>query len=151
MAFGDIFCCSRIVDRWTELWAFYFFSLHSCTLGLLHGTIYSVPPFRMKRFPVAAFLIIATVRIILLSPQMGEVFPLTTYSLQFFLLTRYSFVLMFFEAYMAVQWTWHLFSITDDDFIRVWTLLIRPLSNSSMFDVSFCNQLRFRKSCTWIP
>lgn len=34
-------------------------SLYS--LGLLLGTIYSVPPFRMKRFPVAAFLIIATV------------------------------------------------------------------------------------------
>lgn len=31
------------------------------TLGLFLGTIYSVPPFRMKRFPVAAFLIIATV------------------------------------------------------------------------------------------
>ena len=30
-------------------------------LGLFLGTIYSVPPFRMKRFPVAAFLIIATV------------------------------------------------------------------------------------------
>ncbi|RVW46979.1 Homogentisate solanesyltransferase, chloroplastic [Vitis vinifera] len=29
-------------------------------LGLVLGTIYSVPPFRMKRFPVAAFLIIAT-------------------------------------------------------------------------------------------
>lgn len=29
--------------------------------GLFLGTIYSVPPFRMKRFPVAAFLIIATV------------------------------------------------------------------------------------------
>lgn len=31
------------------------------SLGLFLGTIYSVPPFRMKRFPVAAFLIIATV------------------------------------------------------------------------------------------
>ncbi|KAI8019039.1 hypothetical protein LOK49_LG04G00498 [Camellia lanceoleosa] len=30
-------------------------------LGLFLGTIYSVPPFRMKRFPVVAFLIIATV------------------------------------------------------------------------------------------
>lgn len=30
-------------------------------LGLFLGTIYSVPPFRMKRFPVIAFLIIATV------------------------------------------------------------------------------------------
>ncbi|XP_060668727.1 homogentisate solanesyltransferase, chloroplastic isoform X1 [Ziziphus jujuba] len=37
------------------------------TLGLLLGTIYSVPPFRMKRFPVAAFLIIATVRGFLLN------------------------------------------------------------------------------------
>lgn len=34
-------------------------SLYS--LGLFLGTIYSVPPLRMKRFPVAAFLIIATV------------------------------------------------------------------------------------------
>jgi len=34
-------------------------SLYS--LGLFLGTIYSVPPFRMKRFPVAAYLIIATV------------------------------------------------------------------------------------------
>lgn len=34
-------------------------SLYS--LGLFLGTMYSVPPFRMKRFPVAAFLIIATV------------------------------------------------------------------------------------------
>ncbi|PKI32808.1 hypothetical protein CRG98_046801 [Punica granatum] len=36
-------------------------------LGLFLGTIYSVPPFRMKRFPVAAFLIIATVRGFLLN------------------------------------------------------------------------------------
>ncbi|XP_048426416.1 homogentisate solanesyltransferase, chloroplastic-like [Pyrus x bretschneideri] len=31
-------------------------------IGLFLGTIYSVPPLRMKRFPVAAFLIIASVR-----------------------------------------------------------------------------------------
>ncbi|KAK9664645.1 hypothetical protein RND81_14G058100 [Saponaria officinalis] len=36
-------------------------------LGLFLGTIYSVPPFRMKRFPVIAFLIIATVRGFLLN------------------------------------------------------------------------------------
>jgi 4-hydroxybenzoate polyprenyltransferase len=30
-------------------------------LGLFLGTIYSVPPFRLKRYPIAAFLIIATV------------------------------------------------------------------------------------------
>ncbi|GAB2266834.1 Probable homogentisate phytyltransferase 2, chloroplastic [Dionaea muscipula] len=36
-------------------------------LGLFLGTIYSVPPFRMKRFPIAAFLIIATVRGFLLN------------------------------------------------------------------------------------
>lgn len=36
-------------------------------LGLFLGTIYSVPPFRMKRFPVASFLIIATVRGFLLN------------------------------------------------------------------------------------
>ena len=33
-------------------------------LGLFLGTIYSVPPFRLKRYPVAAFLIIATVSFI---------------------------------------------------------------------------------------
>ncbi|XP_027363329.1 homogentisate solanesyltransferase, chloroplastic isoform X3 [Abrus precatorius] len=43
----------------------FIFSLYS--LGLFLGTIYSVPPFRMKRFPVAAFLIIATVRGFLLN------------------------------------------------------------------------------------
>ncbi|XP_051135348.1 homogentisate solanesyltransferase, chloroplastic [Andrographis paniculata] len=36
-------------------------------LGLFLGTIYSVPPFRMKRYPVVAFLIIATVRGFLLN------------------------------------------------------------------------------------
>lgn len=36
-------------------------------LGLFLGTIYSVPPFRMKRFPTLAFLIIATVRGFLLN------------------------------------------------------------------------------------
>ncbi|EXB29328.1 Homogentisate phytyltransferase 2 [Morus notabilis] len=36
-------------------------------LGLFLGTTYSVPPFRLKRFPVAAFLIIATVRGFLLN------------------------------------------------------------------------------------
>ncbi|PIN20424.1 homogentisate solanesyltransferase [Handroanthus impetiginosus] len=36
-------------------------------LGLFLGTIYSVPPFRMKRYPVIAFLIIATVRGFLLN------------------------------------------------------------------------------------
>lgn len=35
------------------------------SLGLFLGTIYSVPPLRMKRFPVAAFLIIATVKAVL--------------------------------------------------------------------------------------
>ncbi|CAK9153395.1 unnamed protein product [Ilex paraguariensis] len=40
-------------------------SLYS--LGLFLGTIYSVPPFRLKRFPVVAFLIIATVRGFLLN------------------------------------------------------------------------------------
>ncbi|KAH1042409.1 hypothetical protein GYH30_024617 [Glycine max] len=43
----------------------FIFSLY--TLGLFLGTIYSVPPLRMKRFPVAAFLIIATVRGFLLN------------------------------------------------------------------------------------
>nr|CAD1840388.1 unnamed protein product [Ananas comosus var. bracteatus] len=33
-------------------------------LGLFLGTIYSVPPFRLKRYPVAAFLIIATMKAI---------------------------------------------------------------------------------------
>ncbi|KAL6506061.1 hypothetical protein OROHE_022780 [Orobanche hederae] len=36
-------------------------------LGLFLGTIYSVPPFRMKRYPVIAFLIIAMVRGFLLN------------------------------------------------------------------------------------
>ncbi|KAJ7551662.1 hypothetical protein O6H91_06G023800 [Diphasiastrum complanatum] len=36
-------------------------------LGLLLGAIYSVPPLRFKQFPVAAFLIIATVRGFLLN------------------------------------------------------------------------------------
>uniref|UniRef100_A0A1D1YCD2 Putative homogentisate phytyltransferase 2, chloroplastic n=1 Tax=Anthurium amnicola TaxID=1678845 RepID=A0A1D1YCD2_9ARAE len=36
-------------------------------LGLFLGTIYSVPPFRLKRYPVVAFLIIATVRGFLLN------------------------------------------------------------------------------------
>ncbi|XP_078429927.1 homogentisate prenyltransferase [Wolffia australiana] len=36
-------------------------------LGLFLGTIYSVPPFRLKKYPVAAFLIIATVRGFLLN------------------------------------------------------------------------------------
>eukprot|EP00427_Karlodinium_veneficum_P029184 CAMPEP_0169208696 /NCGR_PEP_ID=MMETSP1016-20121227/14269_1 /TAXON_ID=342587 /ORGANISM="Karlodinium micrum, Strain CCMP2283" /LENGTH=497 /DNA_ID=CAMNT_0009286087 /DNA_START=44 /DNA_END=1534 /DNA_ORIENTATION=+ len=35
--------------------------------GLLLGTVYSVPPLRLKRFPVPAFLIIATVRGFLLN------------------------------------------------------------------------------------
>eukprot|EP00775_Hariotina_reticulata_P007080 gene7080-7293_t len=35
--------------------------------GLLLGTIYSVPPLRLKRFAVPAFMIIATVRGFLLN------------------------------------------------------------------------------------
>lgn len=35
--------------------------------GLLLGTVYSVPPLRLKRFPLPAFLIIATVRGFLLN------------------------------------------------------------------------------------
>lgn len=35
--------------------------------GLLLGTVYSVPPLRLKRFAVPAFLIIATVRGFLLN------------------------------------------------------------------------------------
>lgn len=35
--------------------------------GLFLGTIYSVPPLRLKRFAIAAFLIIATVRGFLLN------------------------------------------------------------------------------------
>lgn len=37
------------------------------TFGLFLGTIYSVPPFRLKRFAIPAFLIIATVRGVLLN------------------------------------------------------------------------------------
>lgn len=36
-------------------------------LGLALGTVYSVPPFRLKRFAIPAFLIIATVRGFLLN------------------------------------------------------------------------------------
>eukprot|EP00803_Ostreobium_quekettii_P001340 evm.model.scf_73.14 EVM.evm.TU.scf_73.14 scf_73:132615-135624(+) len=36
-------------------------------LGLFLGTVYSVPPFRLKRFAIPAFLIIATVRGVLLN------------------------------------------------------------------------------------
>lgn len=36
-------------------------------LGLVLGTVYSVPPLRLKRFPLPAFLIIATVRGLLLN------------------------------------------------------------------------------------
>jgi len=36
------------------------------TLGLVLGTIYSVPPLRLKRFALPAFLIIATVRLLTL-------------------------------------------------------------------------------------
>jgi homogentisate solanesyltransferase len=35
--------------------------------GLLLGTVYSIPPLRLKRFAVPAFLIIATVRGFLLN------------------------------------------------------------------------------------
>lgn len=37
------------------------------SFGLFLGTIYSVPPLRLKRFAVAAFMIIATVRGFLLN------------------------------------------------------------------------------------
>jgi len=37
------------------------------TLGLVLGTIYSVPPFRLKKYALPAFLIIATVRGVLLN------------------------------------------------------------------------------------
>ena len=37
------------------------------SLGLALGTLYSVPPFRLKRYAIAAFLIIATVRGFLLN------------------------------------------------------------------------------------
>ena len=37
------------------------------TLGIVLGTVYSVPPFRLKRYAVPAFLIIATVRGFLLN------------------------------------------------------------------------------------
>nr|AKM76560.1 AT3G11945-like protein [Erodium foetidum] len=48
-------------------WNFGPFITSLYSLGLFLGTIYSVPPLRMKRFPVAAFLIIATVRGFLLN------------------------------------------------------------------------------------
>lgn len=48
-------------------WNFGSFISSLYCLGLFLGTIYSVPPFRLKRYPVAAFLIIATVRGFLLN------------------------------------------------------------------------------------
>lgn len=48
-------------------WNFGSFITALYCLGLFLGTIYSVPPFRLKRYPVAAFLIIATVRGFLLN------------------------------------------------------------------------------------
>ncbi|XWS66513.1 hypothetical protein CRYUN_Cryun05aG0206300 [Craigia yunnanensis] len=51
-------------------------SLYS--LGLFLGAIYSVPPFRMKRFPVAAFLIIATVWGFLLNFGVGVYYATRT-------------------------------------------------------------------------
>ncbi|KAJ4732672.1 Digeranylgeranylglyceryl phosphate synthase, partial [Rhynchospora pubera] len=48
-------------------WNFGSFITSLYCLGLFLGTIYSVPPFRLKRYPVAAFLIIATVRGFLLN------------------------------------------------------------------------------------
>lgn len=56
-------------------------------LGLFLGTTYSVPPFRLKRFPVAAFLIIATVLLFSsdpLNPAM-KLFGI------FYVLSRYRF------------------------------------------------------------
>ena len=44
-------------------------SLYALGLGL--GTVYSVPPLRLKRFAVPAFLIIATVRVSLWPGQSG--------------------------------------------------------------------------------
>ncbi|KAI7735415.1 hypothetical protein M8C21_033016 [Ambrosia artemisiifolia] len=46
--------------------------------GLFLGTIYSVPPLRMKRFPVVAFLIIATVRGFLLN--FGVYYAISTFA-----------------------------------------------------------------------
>ncbi|XP_038976241.1 probable homogentisate phytyltransferase 2, chloroplastic [Phoenix dactylifera] len=48
-------------------WNFGSFISSLYSLGLFLGTIYSVPPFRLKRYPVVAFLIIATVRGFLLN------------------------------------------------------------------------------------
>ncbi|KAF3322059.1 homogentisate phytyltransferase 2 [Carex littledalei] len=48
-------------------WNFGSFITSLYCLGLFLGTIYSVPPFRLKRYPIAAFLIIATVRGFLLN------------------------------------------------------------------------------------
>ncbi|KAK7278789.1 hypothetical protein RJT34_23825 [Clitoria ternatea] len=58
------FAIAGLLIVWLNFGPF-IFSLY--TFGLFLGTIYSVPPFRMKRFPVAAFLIIATVRGFLLN------------------------------------------------------------------------------------
>lgn len=51
------FCPCPCLLFWVQLYAF----------GLLLGTVYSVPPLRLKRFAVPAFMIIATVRGFLLN------------------------------------------------------------------------------------
>ena len=58
LATGGLAICARNFGPFiTKLYAF----------GLFLGTIYSVPPLRLKRFAVPAFLIIATVRGFLLN------------------------------------------------------------------------------------
>ena len=52
--------CAVVSHGWAE-------ALKATAAGLALGTVYSVPPFRLKRFAITAFLIIATVRGFLLN------------------------------------------------------------------------------------
>lgn len=56
-AAGILICARNFGASITRLYAF----------GLFLGTIYSVPPLRLKRFAIPAFMIIATVRGFLLN------------------------------------------------------------------------------------
>ena len=56
-AVGIVICALNFGPMITKLYS----------LGLFLGTVYSVPPFRLKRFAIPAFLIIATVRGFLLN------------------------------------------------------------------------------------
>lgn len=63
------FLCLSLAAGGVSVVAFNFGSVITSlyTLGLFLGTVYSVPPLRLKQYAVPAFLIIATVRGFLLN------------------------------------------------------------------------------------